>query len=58
MRQLINRKFVLSTDEAECTINGIFNFHNNHLWAGEIAHTLVQKSHHGQLSLNVYGAIK
>lgn len=48
---------ILFTDEAGFTRNGIFNFHNNHMWADENPHTFVQRSHQRQFTLNVWGGI-
>jgi hypothetical protein len=48
---------VLFRDEAAFTRNGIINFHNNHMWAEENPHTVVQSRHQQQLSINVWAGI-
>lgn len=50
-------KRILFTDEAGFTRNGIFNFHNNHVWADENPHATVQRAHQQQFSLNVWAGI-
>jgi hypothetical protein len=45
---------VLFTDEAAFTRNGIINFHNNHVWAEENPHNIVQSRHQQQFSINVW----
>lgn len=50
-------KKILFTDEAGFTRNGIFNFHNNHMWTDENPHATVQKAHQQQFSLNVWAGI-
>lgn len=50
-------KKILFTDEAGFTRNGIFNFHNNHEWADENPHAIVQRGHQQQFRLNVWGGI-
>ena len=50
-------KKILFTDEAGFTRNGIFNFHNNHEWAAENPHAIVQRGHQQRFSLNVWGGI-
>jgi hypothetical protein len=48
---------VLFTDETAFTRNGIINFHNNHVWAKENPHAVVQSRHQQQLSINVWEGI-
>jgi hypothetical protein len=48
---------VLFTDEAAFTRNGIINFHNNHVWAKENPHAVVQSRHQQQISINVWAGI-
>jgi hypothetical protein len=48
---------VLLTDEEAFTRNGIINFHNNHMWAEENPHAVVQSSRQQQFSINVWTAI-
>lgn len=48
---------VLFTDEAEFTRNGINNFHNQHLWALENPHGIIESRHQQRFSLNVWGGI-
>jgi hypothetical protein len=48
---------VLFTDEAAFTRNGIINFHNNHMWAEENPHAVIQSRHQQQFSINVWAGI-
>jgi hypothetical protein len=48
---------VLFTDEAAFARNGIINFHNNHVWAEENPHAVVQSRHQQQFSINVWAGI-
>jgi hypothetical protein len=48
---------VLFTDEAAFTRNGIINFYNNHVWAEENPHAVVQSRHQQQFSINVWTGI-
>lgn len=45
---------ILFTDEAIFTNNGVINFHNNHVWADENPHAVVQSRHQHRFSLNVW----
>lgn len=45
---------VLFTDEASFSKVAIINFHNNHIWADENPHALVEAHHQEQFSLNVW----
>lgn len=45
---------ILFTDEAGFTRDGIFNFHNNHVWADENPHEFVESRHQHRFSLNVW----
>lgn len=54
-RQFIS--FVLFTDEASFTRNGIFNFHNEHFWADGNPHIIHQSRHQQQFSINVWAGI-
>uniref|UniRef100_A0A8D8ZE00 Transposase n=1 Tax=Cacopsylla melanoneura TaxID=428564 RepID=A0A8D8ZE00_9HEMI len=48
----------LFTDEANFNRDGITNFHNNHIWATENPHGMVQKKNHQQtFSFNVWAGI-
>lgn len=49
--------FVLFTDEAEFTRDGINNFHNQHLWETENPHGIVESKHQQRFSWNVWGGI-
>jgi hypothetical protein len=48
---------VLFIDEAAFTRNGIINFHNNHMWAEENPHAVVQSRRQQQFSINVWAGI-
>jgi hypothetical protein len=48
---------VLFTDEAAFTRNGKINFHNNHVWAEENPHAVVQSGHQQQFNINVWECI-
>lgn len=48
---------VLFTDEANFSRNAIRNFHNNHFWAEENPHTIVEVNHQEQFSVNVWAGI-
>lgn len=48
---------ILFTDEASFTRNCIRNFHNNHFWAEENPHAIVESHHQVQFSLNVWAGI-
>lgn len=47
----------LFTDEAEFTRDGINNFHNQHFWALENPHEIIESRHQQKFSLNVWGGI-
>lgn len=48
---------VLFTDEANFSREAIINFHNNHVWAEENPHAIVEAHHQQQFSLNVWVGI-
>lgn len=48
---------ILFTDEASFSRTSIVNFHNNHLWADENPHGIVETHFQEQFSLNVWGGI-
>jgi hypothetical protein len=48
---------VLFTVEANFTRIGIMNFHNNHLWAEENPHVIVQSRHQQQFSIIVWRGV-
>ncbi|KAI5711842.1 hypothetical protein M8J75_003493 [Diaphorina citri] len=48
---------ILFTDEANFSRDGITNFHNNHIWAMENPHGIVQKNHQQTFSWNVWAGI-
>ncbi|EZA58875.1 hypothetical protein X777_00578, partial [Ooceraea biroi] len=48
---------ILFTDEAIFTNNRIINFHNNHIWADENPHAVVESRHQHRFSLNVWVGI-
>lgn len=50
-------RHILFTDEANFSRNSIRNFHNNHLWADENPHGIVESNHQEQFSLNVWAGI-
>jgi len=47
--------YILFTDEALFTRNGITNFHNDHVWAEENPHALIQTNHQHRFSLRLDG---
>jgi hypothetical protein len=61
LRQCVLNSFfvssVLFTGEAAFTRNDIMNFHNNHFWAEENPHAIVQSRHQRQFSINVWAGI-
>src|SRR5678816_2810305 len=48
---------ILFTDEANFSRDAISNFHNNHIWADENPHAIVESRHQHQFSLNVWVGI-
>lgn len=48
---------ILFTDEAQFTRQAIINFHNNHLWAQENPHGLIEARHQHTFSVNVWAGI-
>ncbi|KAJ4435156.1 hypothetical protein ANN_23732 [Periplaneta americana] len=48
---------VLFTDEAQCTRDGITNFHNQHVWAYENPRATVPSHHQVRFSLNMWAGI-
>lgn len=48
---------VLFTDEANFSRDAITNYHNNHIWAEENPHAIVEGRHQEQFSLNVWVGI-
>jgi Transposase. len=48
---------ILFTDEAGFTRNGVFNFHNTHIWADENPHALIESGHQARFSLNIWMGI-
>lgn len=50
-------KIIIFTDEAHFTRDGIFNFHNNHLWKTVNPHGLHIGKHQEKFSLNVWAGI-
>lgn len=48
---------VLFTDEASFTREGIFNTRNNHVWAFENPHAIVQRKFQQKFSVNVWAGI-
>lgn len=47
----------LFTDEANFSKNAIMNFHNNHIWAYENPHGIIESRHQQQFSVNVWVGI-
>lgn len=45
---------ILFTDEAGFTRNGVFNFHNTHVWADENPHAIMESRHQVRFSLNIW----
>lgn len=55
-----NREFemrVIFSDEASFSRDGIFNYHNSHVWAFENPHEIVEKRHQQTFSVNVWAGI-
>lgn len=50
-------KIILATDESTFTRNGIFNFHNNHVWAVENQHAVRRSNFQHRFSLNVWAGV-
>lgn len=50
-------KFILATDEATFTRNGVTNFHNNHVWAVENPHAVKRTHFQHRFSLNVWAGV-
>lgn len=48
---------ILFTDEAGFHQDGIVNFHNNHVWAGENPHAVVEGRRQHRFSINVWAGI-
>lgn len=48
---------ILFTDEANFSRDAIINYHNNHIWAEENPHAIVEAHHQEQFSLNVWVGI-
>ena len=48
---------ILFTDEAMFTRDGIFNFHNVHMWAHANPHTIREAKHQTTFSINVWAGI-
>lgn len=48
---------IMFTDEANFSRNAIRNFHNNHIWADENPHAVVEFNHQEQFSVNVWVGI-
>lgn len=48
---------ILFTDEAGFTKDGIFNFHNTHVWADENPHSIMESRHQHKFSINVWAGI-
>lgn len=57
---VINPRFlsqVLFTDEASFSRNAIINFHNNHMWAEENPHAVIENNFQENFSVNVWVGI-
>lgn len=48
---------ILFTDEATFSRNGIMNFHNQHTWAEDNPHAIIEGHHQYTFSLNVWAGI-
>lgn len=48
---------VLFTDEASFNRQGIFNSKNNHIWAQENPHSIIQRGHQVRFSVNVWAGV-
>lgn len=49
--------FVIFTDEAQFTRDGINNIHNQHVWGNENPHAIIQSRHQQRFSLNIWAGI-
>jgi Helix-turn-helix domain (DUF4817) len=50
-------KIILFTDEANFSRNKIMNFHNDHMWAENNPHAIIEGRHQHQFSVNVWAGI-
>lgn len=50
-------RFILWTDEASFSRDGIFNSRNSHVWAEENSNAIVPKSHQQRWSVNIWAGI-
>lgn len=50
-------KKILFTDEANFSRDGITNFHNNHIWAEDNPHAIIEGHHQHTFSFNVWAGI-
>ena len=60
IQQCVNPRFsanALFTDEASFQRDQIVNFHNQHVWADENPHAIVQSHHQHRFSVNVWAGI-
>lgn len=48
---------ILFTDEANFSRDKIMNFHNNHIWAENNPHAVIEGRHQNQFSVNVWAGI-
>lgn len=48
---------ILSSDEATFTQNGLWNFHNSHIWSDENPHCIIQRNTQHRFSINVWVGI-
>lgn len=60
LQQCQSQRFVMTfccTDEAQFTRDGLFNFHNSHVYAHENPHAVKPCNHQRRFSLNVWAGI-
>ena len=48
---------ILFTDEANFSRQGIINFHNNHIWAEDNPHAIIEGHHQHTFSFNIWAGI-
>ena len=50
-------RYILATDEAGFTREGIFNYHNTHVWADENPHAIQPRHFQWQFAINLWASI-
>ncbi|EZA62845.1 hypothetical protein X777_01160 [Ooceraea biroi] len=57
MLEILILASIVFTDESTVTQDGIINLHNDHHWAEDNPHDIVQSKHQQQLSINMWAGI-